>query len=696
MQKKTIFIFFIFQIFFACSDLGMQMDDFSGIAVVQDFNEKVEENTIFYYCGDEKIYLYEKKNTILIHLSECIDKENFLTEIGNNISFLDITYSGFKDNFAVLESPYGAFSNETIQYIKKMPGVIHVSYLSESNGYFYAPTNYFIVKLNDSSDYSRLKEDAEAYLCAVTESTSPVDDTFILTLSNDSSKSMIEVANIFHEAQKYNFVSPEFYFFDALHSSDTYYSIQWNLLNSGQYGSSSHDININPAWLITEGSEEVIVAVIDNGVDLQHPDLLGQLLPGYDALEGITQGGKKEDESESDDYGHGTSVVGIIGAIKDNNEGIAGVAPGCRIIPIRAFGQLPYSSNHVVNSIDWAVSHGADVINCSNGGFPSNDNIISAINRATTEGRDGKGCIVVVSAGNQRSSLTFPATLSNVISVGACRHSGYRLADSNYGPGLDVVAPGENIVTTDIIGAEGYNISGNSQYPADLPNLSYTRYFDGTSAAAPHVSGIAALILSEYPDLTESQVRRAIELGCTRPSGYSYSNDNRYPVGLWNQEVGYGIVDAYASLMKANTFHLENVANSIPGIDFIIRNESSYALSNIYVGLTGVINGVYTSLISCDPGSLNVNQAVGFPTYRGEDILASPGTTISEIELEFYAETTDFSGNLRMAVHIDGPGTYDLVNFGSGNTVNFSIADTTVPDASRKRLVIEITNPLNR
>jgi subtilisin family serine protease len=290
--------------------------------------------------------------------------------------------------------------------------------------------------------------------------------------------------------------------------------------------------------------------VVDMGVELAHPDLQANILPGYDASGNNSNG----DPVWSSDN-HGTPCAGIIGAVKDNGIGISGIAPSCKIIPIHTSnitGGLP--SDYATNSIDWAWRNGADVISNSWGGGSPYTPITTAINNAVSNGRSGKGCVVVFSSGNSNTSVNYPANLSNVISVGAMTNVGQRASFSNYGTNLDVVAPSPNIYTTDRQGSLGYNdASGTSG--------NYYCCFGGTSAACPHVAGVAALILSINPTLIQSEVKNIIESTARKinSSIYAYATTSGRPNGIWNQYMGYGLVDAYESCKKACDVKLYNI-----------------------------------------------------------------------------------------------------------------------------------------
>lgn len=140
--------------------------------------------------------------------------------------------------------------------------------------------------------------------------------------------------------------------------------------------------------------------------------------------------------------------------------------------------------------------------------------------------------------------------------------------------------------------------------------------------------------------------------------------------------------------------HQQNVLDATSGFDFVITNNTSYLVDDIYIGVTGYVGGSYTTLISEDPGGVESGKYIGYPVYRGESLSAVAGTTISGIELEFYASVPDYSGYLRIGVAIDNPSPYNYYNyaFGSGNTYQLNLSNTTVPSASRRTVYINILN----
>jgi len=250
------------------------------------------------------------------------------------------------------------------------------------------------------------------------------------------------------------------------------------------------------------------VAVVDTGVDSAHPDLAGQVLPGADFITGV-------EGPITDPNGHGTHVAGIIAAAAGNGEGIAGVAPGARILPIRVLGANGggYLSD-AANGIVYAADHGADVINLSISSTTSIDAMTNAIAYARS-----RGVVVVAAAGNMRangSPASYPAADPGVIAVAATDSADRVASYSNAGDYVDVAAPGTAVLST---------------FPGGYRRLS------GTSMAAPHVAGLAALVRAADRALGPDQVEQVIESSAADLGAPGRDDD-----------YGYGRVDAAAAL----------------------------------------------------------------------------------------------------------------------------------------------------
>lgn len=286
-------------------------------------------------------------------------------------------------------------------------------------------------------------------------------------------------------------------------------------------------------WISYSSLDAVKVAVLDTGVDYYHSDLdiARPSVGGYDFY--------YDDADPMDENGHGTHVAGIIGATANNLTGILGAAGGVRIIPVQVLGDLGYGfSTDIAEGIRWAADHDADVINMSLGSAEPSEIINAAIQYAY-----GKGVVVVAASGNESNnwsdgserdtfnsgssvshkSVSYPAAFNNVIAVGSVSHNGDTLwvSDfSNSGSELDVVAPGEDILST-------------------LPDENYG-YKNGTSMATPYVSALAAMLRAVQPDMSVAAITSRIKDTARDVNDPTYSNDTNY--------FGAGIVDFVAAL----------------------------------------------------------------------------------------------------------------------------------------------------
>lgn len=316
-------------------------------------------------------------------------------------------------------------------------------------------------------------------------------------------------------------------------------------------------IHLPQAWDITTGSAGVIVAVIDTGILGGHPDLLGQTVPGYDFISDVANAndgnGIDNDPQDPGDSGvgassfHGTHVAGTVAAATGNMTGVAGTCWNCRIMPLRALGLFGGSSYDIRQAILFAAgmpndsgttpAQPADIINLSLGGegFSQADQDLFDQVRAA-------GIIVVAAAGNNTSNVPFyPASYNNVVSVSAVDINRQPAPYSNFGPAVDVAAPGGN-------SAQDINGDGNpdavlSSGGDDSGALQYNyRFLQGTSMATPHVAGVAALMKSVDPALTPVQfdsllagLQLTVDLG-------NPGRDDRY---------GYGLIDAHKAVVAA-------------------------------------------------------------------------------------------------------------------------------------------------
>jgi subtilisin family serine protease len=299
------------------------------------------------------------------------------------------------------------------------------------------------------------------------------------------------------------YAEPNYIVYADATPNDPRFSDLWGLNNTGQTGGTSDaDIDAPEAWDISTGSSSVVVASIDSGVDYNHEDLAGNMWtnPGEIPNNGVDDDNngfvddihgwdfRNDDNDPMDDNGHGTHTSGTIGAVGDNGIGVAGVCWDVKIMALKFLSRTGSGTNaDAVKCIEYATMMGADLTNNSWGGGGFSFSLLLAIWRSP---------LFIAAAGNNgtNNDLTpfYPAShrLPNIISVAATNHNDMRAGFSNYGLfSVDLAAPGVNILST-------------------IPSNSYG-YKDGTSMAAPHVAGVAALIKSAS-SLSDSEIKDVI------------------------------------------------------------------------------------------------------------------------------------------------------------------------------------------
>ncbi len=372
---------------------------------------------------------------------------------------------------------------------------------------------------------------------------------------------------------------------------DGFYSSQWYLQNSGTNGfaAGSH-IDVEKAWDITRGDRSIILAIADDGVDLNHPDFKG------DGKIVAPKDFKDNDFNPlpgTRDDSHGTSCAGVAVA-EENGSGVVGVAPRCALMPVRTTGYLDDQS--VEDLLDWCITRGAAVISCSWGPsavyFPLSTRQRAALSRAATQGRNGKGCVIVFASGNANRPVNgtvnergWPnnalsgstewlsgfAAHPDVIAVSASTSLNRKAAYSNWGDNISVCAPSNNAppgvwlpetgpiltppeVTANLVGAGVFTTDrlGSAGYSS----TDFTGDFGGTSSACPVVAGVAALVLAANPNLTARQVKQILESTADKimdsnadpQLGLRYGTYDSKGFSRW---FGYGKVNAYKAVLEA-------------------------------------------------------------------------------------------------------------------------------------------------
>ena len=389
--------------------------------------------------------------------------------------------------------------------------------------------------------------------------------------------------------------------------NDNYYSSQWHLPK----------ISAPQGWDISTGSGNVVIAILDTGVDPTHPDLSEKLVPGYNFYDNNT--------NTSDVYGHGTAVAGSAAAISNNYNGVAGVAWNSPIMPLRisdASGWATYSA--MASAMTYAADRGAKVINISFAGTSSSSTLQNAVNYAWN-----KGAILFASAGNYSTNTPYyPAACNNAVSVSATTSSDSLASFSNYGNWIDISAPGVSIYTT--LNGGGYGSKS------------------GTSFSSPITAGLAALIFSANPLLTNAEVvevllENADDLGASGYDPYyGWGRINVYKtllaaIGATPQpDVTPPIVSitspangstlsgqATVSVSATDDVGVSKVELYVNGTLYLTDNTEPY---NFFLDTTKFLDGAYELLALAYDPSGNVGQSNGIAVY-----VSNPKDTIPPI-----------------------------------------------------------------
>lgn len=300
------------------------------------------------------------------------------------------------------------------------------------------------------------------------------------------------------------------------------------------------------AQQLQPGRRDVRIAIMDDGVDTLHPDLRPAVAEGFNAIANDSYQDPQPQDS------HGTACAGLAAGAGTDPPGVRGVAAGCGLLAVQIARSDPLTGHWVTacsviaRALNWATDRGAHVISMSWGCAPSTA-VADAILRARTEGRGGRGCVVVAGAGNHDGDVLFPASLDGVLTVAAtsfcdeAKHprsgDGETWWGSCFGPQVQIAAPGVRNYTTD-----NTSTGGRNRRPS--PDGDYDPNFNGTSSSAPLVAGAAALVLCAHPALGEAEVRQVLCSTADRVGTDPYV-DGR------NHRMGHGRVNVLAAVERA-------------------------------------------------------------------------------------------------------------------------------------------------
>ncbi|MEM9546059.1 MAG: S8 family serine peptidase [Bacteroidota bacterium] len=379
-------------------------------------------------------------------------------------------------------------------------------------------------------------------------------NTFVLKFENDS-YTIDQVISLYKETGLFEYIEPNFIGKGSGVAStipnDTHYDNQWGLYNDGTFqlsdAVSGADINMQLAWDIEKGDPDLIVAIIDSGVRMVHPEFAGRVWTNENEIQdGIDNDGNgfvddliggwdfiNNDNEPIDDHGHGTNVAGIAMATGDNDRGFAGVNWNSKMMVCKALNSNnsgTYSA--MAESIYYAVDNGAKVINMSIGGSSQSFTLSSAIDYCYEN-----GVVLVACMMNFDNDITYyPAGFENTIAVGSTDPDDTRTdpffwsatSGSNFGEHIDLVAP------------------GNYMYGLDYQNdWWYSSYWGGTSQATPLVAGVVSLLFSQNPNLTFEDIRQILA-----ESSEDQVGDSSEDIAGFDIYHGNGRLNAYRALMN--------------------------------------------------------------------------------------------------------------------------------------------------
>ena len=406
------------------------------------------------------------------------------------------------------------------------PAVERVSPVFRFGETYGVATDRLMVGFKDGADAKKILKD---HKCKVLEQE---DNEFVVSLPADADP--FDTVATLDAIYEVDYAEPDFVNFGSHIARRTTGGHRSDPLEHSQYAVTI--TKADEAWKLQTGDAKIKIAVLDEGVDSDHEDLAAAIVGSFDGVDSDTFQEPKAWDA------HGTACAGLAAAIHGNDKGIKGIGGGCSILAVRiAFSQFEGADWTTRNSwirraIDWSWRNGADVLSNSWGGGAPSTAITNAFKRARTQGRNGKGAVVVVAAGNANSLHDYPGNLDDVLTVSASNEfdepktptsqDGETWWGSNFGPKIDVAAPGVHNQTTDNAGRDGYN-----KVPA--PDGNYVSDFNGTSSSTPIVAGAVGLVLSAKPDLQEDEVRQLIRDTADKVGPLPY-------VGGRNDRMGHG------------------------------------------------------------------------------------------------------------------------------------------------------------
>ncbi len=508
------------------------------------------------FQGDLDLYLYDTGLT-LVAFSNTVTGFETLSVPANGEYFIEVyafegtsKYTLSLNNVTTQNTP--AQSNS----VNFRPGEAIIKFKPNTVvSHFKANNQLMRLSHNKTSRAAMASFDISNNTLAIARTAAPLNFIQKLAITNPKSYQKHQtLQQIKHLRQRADvkYAEPNYIYQASTVPNDTHYNLQWHY----------PAINLPQAWDITTGSRadtDVIVAVVDTGVFLEHSDFIGQLVPGYDfisdpaiAVDGDGIDNNPDDPGDGAQINssswHGTHVAGTVAASSNNNSGMAGVAWDAKVMPLRALGKGGGTSYDIMQSILYAArltndsgsipTQQADIINLSLGG----GGFSQAEQDAYTAVRDA-GVIIVAAAGNENTAqLSYPASYDGVVSVSATDFANNRAPYSNFGSRIDVAAPGGNVGVD--LNNDGYGDGVLSAIADDSSGSrnSQWKFYQGTSMAAPHVAGVFALMRAIHPTITPAEIDALLASSVITTDLGTEGHDDIY---------GHGLIDAFKAVQEA-------------------------------------------------------------------------------------------------------------------------------------------------
>ncbi|MCE1164519.1 MAG: S8 family peptidase [Bacteroidetes bacterium] len=626
---------------------------------------RADNNSItnYYYYKGQPFNLRINTDKIFIKTNEILTDNDIRSKLSSvpDISLLSKYDAGEKMQFATLNRNLGASEiNQLVNSLNSISGIEYASAVFspfEGDGnpkVLQGVTDEILVQFKPYMNDADIKNYLAKNGLMITQTLDlGGGKSFVLKVPRESGLQTMDAANEVYNSGLVNWSEPNFYYSGLLTyaPNDPFFPRQWSVRNTGNNipegisGTAGCDMRVDSAWNITLGINKCIVGMVDSGIDTTHEDIKANLLNslGYDFINGHPL--------QTDDMNHGTCTGGIVAAVGNNSIGISGIAPNVKLIGIKIFNAAGSTSTAALtNGLIYSWQQGEWISSNSWGGGSPVSAADQAILDGVTNGRNGKGTVFCIATGNSNGALQWPSTNTNVIAVGGNSPCNTRKSTTscdgetwwgaNYGTGLYVVTPCVKIYATDRMGSVGYTPTN------------YDSTFNGTSSATPNCAGVCALALSLDSTMSWDTLRVRISRTADKIGSYSYTSAGPLTSlgNTWNNEMGYGKVNAYRLLQLVQQ-QMGPVITHTP-LSNTEQTSGTRAVNAVITPATAPIVASWTKLF-----------------YR-----KSPASVFDSVQMT-NSSGTNWTANMTLS----GAGTYQYYLRTADNTGRFSFAPNGAP-----------------